>query len=197
MDFTVINRLRLREAFASEEKFKSVTEDKDLLAELFECANRGKLFVYDDADKGHSVYVNDTGRLGLDKLFIANNPKHKDVFLWHIDGVMFPKDSKCDCAVLTESDMCFIEFKSNAANRSNEAIKHNYNKAYNQLMLTLNEVTDRCQQVDVNLKDVVNVKAFAVFNKTVPRNDALRKNISARFLLASGVKLEFANENTF
>ena len=91
MDFEVINHLCLKEAFGEYELFQRVSKDVDWLDKLFECDTRGLLFVYDDADVGHVVYVSDTKGLGRDKVFGLVNKNHKDVFLWHIDGVIYEK----------------------------------------------------------------------------------------------------------
>lgn len=197
MDFGPIDQLVLKDAFSDNPKFQSVNNSEDYLTELFECENRGQLYIYDDTDKGYSTYVENTFGLGRDKTFIILNKNHKDVFLWHIDGVLFSKDSKCDCAILTDVDMDFIEFKSNAVNNTEEAIEDNYTKASGQLLTTIEAVTERCSSVGVELVDVVKIKAFAVFNRSVPKNDALRKNISTKFLKDSGgIKLSFDNTTT-
>lgn len=193
--YAAITRLKLKEAFADIQKFQEVNEENDFLHELFECDNRSILFVYDDADRGYSIFVLDTKGLGRDKVFAIKNSNHKDVFLWHIDGVLFQKDSKCDCAILTDDCMGFVEFKANAANRKDETIKGNYEKACSQLLLTLADVSARCQSVGIDLRKLVKVEAFAVFNKTVPRLNAYQKKVVAKFLLDSkGVKLYFENE---
>lgn len=198
MNFKAITQLKLKNAFANEQKFKKVTDVKDFLEELFEYANRGTLFVHDDIDAGHSIFVEDTNGIGRDKVFIIRNRNNKDVFLWHIDGVLFQKDSKCDCAVLTDEHLNFVEFKSNAANATADAIEENYKKASSQLLLTLKDVSERCQSVGVDLQATVKVEAFAVFNRTVPRNSASQKNVSAKFLFDSdGVKLNFKNEHSY
>lgn len=197
MDFTPIYQLDLKKAFSDNSKFQNINNGDDFLTELFECEDRGLLFVFDDSDKGHSTYVENTFGLGLDKVFKIHNKQHKDVFLWHIDGVLFTKDSKCDCAILTDVDMDFIEFKSNAINNTKETIKKNYEKASCQLLITIKEVSEKCKSAGVQLGKVVNVKAFAVFNRSVPKNDAFRKSISAKFLKDSnGIKLFFDNETT-
>ncbi len=197
MNFGPIDQLELKEAFSDNSKFQNIKNSEDYLTELFECENRGLLFVYDDSDKGHSTYVENTFGLGLDKVFKVHNKEHKDVFLWHIDGVLFAKNSKCDCAILTDTVMDFIEFKSNAINNTEEAINTNYMKASDQLLATLKVISERCKSAGVDLINTVNVKAFAVFNRSLPSNDALRKKISAEFAMKSeGVKLFFSNETT-
>lgn len=193
MNFEVINRLRLKEAFGEFDLFQHISKDEEWLDILFECDNRGQLFVYDDADVGHVVYVNDTKGLGRDKVFGLVNKTHKDVFLWHIDGVIYEKTSKCDCAVITTDEMEFIEFKTNASNNSDEAIFDNYHKASDQLQKIVEDVKERCSKVGVKLTSVIPVEAHAVFNPTVPADNAMKKNISAKFLVRTGVKLRFGN----
>lgn len=193
MDFEAINCLRLKESFSEFELFQRISKDEDWLDKLFECETRGQLFVYDDAEAGHVVYVNDTKGLGRDKVFELVNKNHKDVFLWHIDGVIYEKTSKCDCAVITTDEMEFIEFKTNAFNSSQEAIFDNYHKASEQLQKIVMDVKERCSKVGVKLTSVIPVEAHAVFNPTVPSDNAMKKNISAKFLVRTGVKLRFDN----
>ena len=193
MNFEAIKRLRLKEAFGEIGLFQQISKDEDWLNILFECDARGQLFVYDNPDVGHVVYVNNTKGLGRDKVFRLVNNNHKDVFLWHIDGVIYKKTSKCDCAVITTDEMAFIEFKTNASNSSNEAIFDNYNKASEQLQKIVMDVKDRCSKVGVTLTSVIPVEAHAVFNPTVPSDNAMKKNISAKFLVRTGIKLSFDN----
>lgn len=194
MDCSAINRLHLKDAFGEFEVFQRVSKDEDWLDVLFECDTRGQLFVYDDADAGHVVYVNDTKGLGRDKVFELVNGSHKEVFLWHIDGVVYKKSSKCDCAVVTSDEMEFIEFKTDASNKTAEAIEENYNKASEQLQQIVLDVKARCAKVGVELTSVVPVEAHAVFNPTVPSDSAMKKNISVKFLVKTGVRLSFDNK---
>lgn len=193
MNFEAINCLHLKEAFNESDVFQKVSKDEDWLDILFECDTRGQLFIYDDAEKGHVVYVNDTKGLGRDKVFGLVNKTHKEVFLWHIDGVIYEKTSKCDCAVITTEEMEFIEFKTNASNSSQEAIIDNYYKASEQLQKIVLDVKTRCYNAGVVLTSVIPVEAHAVFNPTVPSDNALKKNISVKFLVKTGVKLSFDN----
>ena len=194
MDCEAIDRLHLKEAFGEFEVFQRISKDEDWLDVLFECDTRGQLFVYDDADVGHVVYVNDTKGLGRDKVFELVNDSHKEVCLWHIDGVIYKKSSKCDCAVITTDELEFIEFKTNASNSSSEAIDENYHKASEQLQTIVMDVKDRCAKVGVKLTSITPVEAHAVFNPTVPSDNALKKNISVKFLVKTGVKLSFDNK---
>lgn len=194
MDFEPIKRLCLKEAYGDFEVFQRISNDEDWLDMLFECETRGLLFVYDDASAGHVVYVNDTKGLGRDKVFELENKSHKEVFLWHIDGVLFQKTSKCDCAVITKDELEFIEFKTDASNASSEAIADNYHKAGEQLKTIVMDVKNRCAKYGVDLTSVIPVEAHAVFNPTVPSDNAMQKNISVKFLVQTGVKLKFDNK---
>lgn len=194
MDYSPIKKLKLKEAFADHSKFRSVRCDEDYLAELFEWSDRGTIFIHDDADAGYSVFITDTKNLGADKMFKVSNPSHRDIFLWHIDGVLYKKDSKCDCALLSDGFIGFVEFKANAANNTDMAITGNYDKAMSQLKMTIKDIADKCGNVDVDLKDVAMVEAYIVFNHTVPRNNAYQKKLMARFLLdTGGIPLYFRN----
>ena len=194
MDCSAINRLHLKDAFGEFEVFQRISKDEDWLDVLFECDTRGQLFVYDNSDVGHVVYVNDTKGLGRDKVFELVNDSHKEVFLWHIDGVVYKKSSKCDCAVVTSDEMEFIEFKTDASNKTAEAIEENYNKASEQLQQIVLDVKSRCAKVGLELTSVVPVEAHAVFNPTVPSDNAIKKNISVKFLVKTGVRLSFDNK---
>lgn len=194
MDFEPIKRLCLKEAYGDFEVFQRISKDEDWLDVLFECETRGLLFVYDDASAGHVVYVNDTKGLGRDKVFELGNKSHKEVFLWHIDGVLYQKTSKCDCAVITKDELEFIEFKTDASNASSEAIADNYHKAGEQLKTIVMDVKNRCAKSGVDLTSVIPVEAHAVFNPTVPSDNAMQKNISVKFLVQTGVKLKFDNK---
>lgn len=194
MDCAAIHRLRLKDAFGDMQKFQAVTCDAEFLSELFEWTTRGVVFIHDDDPAGHSVLVTDTRGLGGDKTFRVGNPGHRDLFLWHIDGVMYRKGSKCDCAFLADDRLGFVEFKTNAANNTEDAIRENYEKAMSQLLLTIADVTGRCDNVGVDLMNVAEVEAYAVFNPTVPRHNAYQKKLAAEFLMTTdGIPLYFEN----
>lgn len=195
MNFSPIKRLRLKTAYQDQQKFSDIACDADYLAELFEWTDRGLIFIHDDSAAGHSRFVADTNGLGADKTLKVENRNHREMFLWHIDGVLYKKDSKCDCALLSDSRLSFIEFKSNAANNTETATKENYKKATSQLKLTLEDVGSRCHNAGVDLKAAALVDAYAVFNRTVPAHSAYQKKLAAQFLKETkGVSLYFRNK---
>ena len=190
----MLNRIRLKEAYADMAVFNRVTKDADWLDSLFECETRGREFIYDDSTIGHVVFVEDTNGLGRDKVFEVVNKNHKEVYLWHIDGVVYKKTSKCDCAIITSDEMAFIEFKTNASNNTEDTIIDNYHKAREQLQQIVLDVKNRCERVGVNLVSIIPVEAHAVFNPTVPSDNAMEKSIAAKFIMNTGVKLKFDNK---
>lgn len=196
MDFTAVKQLKLKDAFKADAKFSGISTDEDYLSVLFETKNNSRLFVYDNASLGYSTFITNTYGIGADKVFKIANNTHKDVFLWHIDGVLYAKDSKCDCALISDTDIKFVEFKSEAAQLSLQAIENNYNKAYDQLSNTFKDIDSKCKSVGVDMRKIVNIKAYAVFNRTVPSDNATQKNLKTKFLKEHGVKLLFKNETS-
>lgn len=190
----MIERLSLKYAFNDLSVFNDVKCADDFLKELFEHTNKSSIFIYDSVDVGHSIIIDDTYGIGRDRVFVVENNSRFSLFLMHIDGILYAKDTKCDCAVITKQELNFIEFKSNAANQTDEAIKDNYEKASSQLLNTLCDFRGRYRRINKNLDELVDIECFAVFNRTVPRNSATQKRVSAKFLKESkGVKLKFEN----
>lgn len=194
MDFSAITQLRLKQAFYNVSHFQNINENTDFLNVLFECSSRHMLFIHDDVSRGHCVYLTDTNGIGIDKVFTLHNPEHKHIFLWHIDGVLYPKDSKCDSAFLSKDTIGFIEFKTNAVNKTLNAIEENYKKASEQLRLSIEDISSRCASVGIEIRSIVEIKAFAVFNPTVPKHNAHMTSAMIRFLRQTkGIKLHFVN----
>ena len=194
MDSSVIEKLSLKYAFNDLAVFSNVKCIYDYFKEILEHSNKSRVLIYDSDVVGHSVILNDTYGVGRDKVFVVENNSKSSLFLLHIDGLLFVKDTKCDCAVISYNELNFIEFKSNAINKSEEAINDNYEKASSQLLSTLRDFRSRYTMLNMSLDDLVNIECFAVFNRTVPRNSATQKRVSACFLKESkGVKLKFEN----
>lgn len=195
LDLTPIRNLNLHAAFGAESAVKKVLSDEDLFVELFEHSQRSSLFIFDDEIVGYSRYVDNTKGLGKDKTFFIENPNHKEVFLMRIDGVLFPGMSKCDCAVLYDNVILFVEFKTKAANKTEEAREYQYNKCYNQLKDTIQEFETRFLEIRDSLRGrFSSIEAIAVFNPTVPRDDATQKALRARFLIELRLKLSFLSK---
>lgn len=198
MNFQVINNLNFRGAFSNHFLFSSIEKDSDYLDVLFEHSIRSNVYICDNPEIGHSVFVTQTGDIKHDKSFFIKNRSHKDIFLLHIDGVLFSRYTKCDCSIIVEKEFYFIEMKTNALNTTMKAIKTNYNKAKNQLYNTIILFIKVFKNIGVDLNKETNLKAFAVFNRTVPKDSAQQKKISVSFMKKTGgIPLLFENSAKF
>jgi len=191
------NRLNLQTAFKSEEPIKQIKNAEDLFRELLERSSCSNLLICDDEEKGHSCFIKNTYGIGSDKVFSVRNRNHKEVCLIHIDGVLFPKKkSKCDCVLFSENEFFFVEFKSNAANKTEVARETEYEKCYNQLLSTVDEFDRRYSKIGDDYRNrFKKVCAFAVFNPTVPRTNASQTNLRRKFSKKVHMDLQFTNKS--
>ena len=83
-----------------------------------------------------------------------------------IDGVLFDRRSKCDCAVLFGREMDFIEFKTNAGNKTEVSMDAQYSKSYSQLLLSVKEFDKRYDGMDASFRDRFEVIQFQINRDT-------------------------------
>lgn len=163
-------------------------------SKVFDTSSKSQLFVIDDATKGYSCFIADTKGYGSNRSFIIHNSGHKDIHLMRIDGVLFERMSKCDCALLFDNEFDFVELKTNAANKSTESMEYNYSNSYNQLKITIQEFDRRFENSNKSFRDLFDtILAYSVFNPTVPRDNATQKRLSALFSREMRIKLHFTN----
>ena len=185
---------KIYEAFKNEKALKNISRD-DSLNKLFEFSAKANAFIYDDDALGYSHFVSDTKGLGVDKTFIVENKNHQRLFFMKIDGVLFSKKSKCDCALLFGKEIDFIEFKTNAVNKTDDTREAHYAKIYNQLKITIDTFEKSYHTVGMIFREVFpKIQAYGVFNPTVPHNPSTEKFLSAKFALETKVKLHFTNK---
>lgn len=198
MDYSVFDGLRFKDVFIGvgiEELLDDIKTAEDYTLALFEGSDGHIIWVTDDEDAGHSIFVTDTNGVNKDKLLQINNKNRKSLFLWHIDGVMFKRYSKCDCALLHDRLMHMVEFKANAMNASDESIEANYEKATNQITLTFETFKDLYAKKGFDLWDIFDdIDAMVVFNKTVPQDLAYQKSLQKKVANSIDVLLTFGNE---
>lgn len=173
-----------------------LTED-ERLETLFEATIRATAWITDDDEAGHSIFVFDTNGVNKDKLLVVHNPAREEIYLWKIDGVLFKRYSKCDCAVVRGDVLHLVEFKANALNESEASIEGNYDKACNQLILTLQYLEDAYKRINKDINDVFSdIDALIVFDRIVPQNNAYQKSVSARFSSKTTRILTYGNDLT-
>lgn len=198
LDISLLNKLSIKSVFVGQgfdALLSQIRSEQDYLVALFETEKRGVIWITDDADAGHSIFVTDTKGVNKDKLLQIINPNIKTLFLWHIDGVMFKKYSKCDCALLYDRLMHLIEFKANAKNESDDSIQANYEKASEQLALSFEKFEELYKNHGQDIFSIFDdIDAMIVFDKTVPQDDAYQKNIISKFSNRTLLKLSFGNE---
>lgn len=198
LDLSLLNKLSIKSVFIGQgidQLLAQISSDQDYLVALFETEKRGTIWITDDATAGHSIFVTDTNGVNKDKLLKVLNPNIKTLFLWHIDGVMFAKYSKCDCALLHERLMHLIEFKANAKNASDDSIQANYEKASEQLALSFEKFEELYKNHGQDIFCIFDdIDAMIVFDRTVPQDDAYQKNIISKFSNRTLLKLSFGNE---
>lgn len=197
-DFTILNNLSIKTVFVGQgidSLLNQIGSEQDYLVALFETETRGTIWITDDVIVGHSIFVTDTKGVNKDKLLKIDNKNIKTLFLWHIDGVMFAKYSKCDCALLHDRLMHLIEFKANAKNASDDSIEANYNKASEQLALTFEKFKELYDTHGQDIFDLFeDIDAMIVFDKIVPQSDAYQKSIISKFSKRTLLNLSFGNE---
>lgn len=177
--------------------FAGNKSDEEVISLLFEHTTNGRVWITDDEEKQMCVYVFDTKGVNKDKLLAVSNPLNKDLYLWHIDGVMFTRLSKCDCALIHEDVLHLIEFKANAVTNNPTTIKEHYDKATSQLQLTLSNLSGLYHSFGYHLfQEFSDVDALIVFDRKIPQDSAYQKNISAKFFQETKTQLRFGNEIT-
>lgn len=192
-DWDVILSYRFNHAFKDEKAIKGLSVD-EFIEKVFLHLKRSSIYIYDDENQGFSHFVADTGGLGREKTFMIENRNHRDVFLMKIDGVLFQKKSKCDCAIIWGGEMDFIEFKTKASNKNDDTMEAHYNKIYKQLKLTIEYFETSFRKVGLSFRNQFSrILAYGVFNPTVPTSSATEKILAARFAKEVKVKLMFTN----
>ena len=171
-----------------------IKKAEDYTVALFENSDGHIIWITDDEDIGHSIFVTSTYGVNKDKLLQVNNRNRSSLFLWHIDGVMFERFSKCDCALLHDRLMHMVEFKANARNATDDSIQANYEKAKNQITLTFKTFRELYAKKGFDLWEIFkDIDAKIVFNKTVPQDLAYQKSLQKQVANEIDLSLTFGN----
>ena len=171
----------------------------------FDKSNNVNLYVYDDANLKYSDWNNNKHAVLLSKTFNAQNPNNKTLVLLPLDGCIitgahFIQSGVCDCALLTDKELSFVEFKTNALSPNNFTISQHAQKAIDQLWHTYDGIIDtECRNIGVNIKTIVSIDFYVVFdselNVTGVRADF--QNLQNEFLINNNYPLFFENSEQF
>jgi len=197
MDIDFLRNLNVRQVFVGvglESLLTNLETEESFYAAVFDETMRHVIFVTDDPQLKHCVYIQETKGADTNKLLTVNNSSQKPLYLWRIDGVMFSKFSKCDCALFQDKKLRFVEFKANAISEFQGTIQANCEKASEQLSLTYKMFGEKYSEAGKSLKDLFNdIEAVIVLNKTIPRDDAYHKKLKATFVKQNRIKLNIEN----
>ncbi len=174
--------------------------------QAYDMTDDESLYVYDDDCLGHSDWNNNEHAVeSLSKTFNAQNPNKNTLVLLPLDGCIITgknviKGGVCDCALLTDIELSFVEFKTNVVSIYDACILENAIKATIQLWHTYDGIIcPECLKFGVNIKQKVYIDFYVVFNKdlsvTGVRADFL--NIQNDFLQNKHYPLFFHNEKRF
>lgn len=175
--------------------FPNGIEDDERIQYLFKETTRAQVWVTDDDKVGYCVFVFDTNGVNKNKLLYVTNPASHSIFLWSIDGRMFKKLSKCDCALISSRVLHLVEFKANVESENLQTIVEHYDKASEQLSHTLKYITEAYESLGTDIFDIFNeIDAQIVFDPQIPQDNAYQKTVSKRFNKENLIVLTFGKD---
>lgn len=162
------------------------------------------LYLYDDGDIGYTVWT-DTEPDFASKCFKAKNQNDNPIVLLPLDGRIITgnhitRGGVCDCLVLTESIMCFVEFKTNVFSQNNQTIIQRAEEGKEQLWHTYAEIIrPRCKQELNGQKICLPIYFHVVFDKMMEITGVQSQlmDLQMQFLENNKHQLFFDNERTF
>lgn len=171
----------------------------------FDKSDDKNLYVYDDGSLGYSDWTNNKHTVSLSKAFNAQNPHNNTLVLLPLDGRIitgknFIIGGVCDCALLTDKELSFVEFKTNVLSFSYLTVLQHAQKAKDQLWHTFDGIIDsECLKIGVDVKQNVSVDFYVVFNKdlNVTGVRADLQDLQNEFLMDKYYPLYFENSKQF
>lgn len=169
----------------------------------FDKSDDENLYVYDDEDLGYSDWTNDEDEVSLSKTFHAHNPNKSTLVLLPLDGRIITgknitKGGVCDCALLTDKELSFVEFKTNVSSTKALTILQRATEAKDQLWHTYDGIIKRkCQKLGVDISLKVSIDFYVVFDSGVTRARADFQNLQTEFLQEKHSPLFFQNNKQF
>lgn len=171
----------------------------------FDKSDDKNLYVYDDGSLGYSDWTNNKHTVSLSKAFNAQNPHNNTLVLLPLDGRIitgknFITGGVCDCALLTDKELSFVEFKTNVLSFGYLTVLQHAQKAKDQLWHTFDGIIDsECLKIGVDVKQNVSVDFYVVFNKdlNVTGVRADLQDLQNEFLMDKYYPLYFENSKQF
>ena len=179
------------------------------VANAFDKSSAENLYVYDDGSLGYTDWTDVVPEF-VSKCFVAANPNNNTIALLPLDGRILTGPSViaggvCDGMLLTDKEMCFIEFKTNVTSSNYQTITQRANDAINQLWHTFDGIIKpKCakqsiaeQPIDVEHK--LFVEFHVVFDKDLEATGANSElmELQTQFLMNNSHPLYFDNGKAF
>lgn len=128
------------------------------------------------------------------KYFEVLNPNSRDFSLLQIDNGVISSAApikRCDCAVITDKELSFIEFKANALSSKTKTIKGNYKSAMKQLRTTIDIFRTGIAAFGGSINALRTVEAFVCFRRGYPRVTTSEMTYRTNFAAQTQVPLSF------
>lgn len=173
--------------------------------ECFKSSSAKTLYAYDDNDLKSSDWKESIDPEEISRSFIVRNDDGIEIVLLPLDNCIISGNSVTkggvnDCAILTEWQMSFIEFKTNVTSNSDKNMEDKTNDAIKQLWHTFNEIiSPRCKTKGIDLAAEVDIDFFIIFDRNldVTNVSASRMEKQVAFRVEKGFRLYFYNEKSF
>ena len=173
------------------------------VAAAFDMSTDNCLYVYDDSSIGYTDWT-DRMPFFASKCFKAFNPDCTTIALLPLDGriitgASWVKGGICDGMLLTEKEMCFVEFKTNVTSTNDQTILQRAEEAIEQLWHTFNSIVyPNCAAMSRQLEKLVSIDFHVVFDEEqkITGANASLMDLQDDFLEDKKYPLYFDNEKT-
>ena len=126
--------------------------------------------------------------------FSVKNPTGKKYAMLQIDNgiIQSTRINKCDCAVINDSNLALIEFKTDAFSPNSQVLHRNYKKAMRQLSSVIGLFDAFHSSQGTDFLTLRAVEAFVCFRQGYPRSTSSQMYFQVSFAATNrGVPLSF------
>ena len=174
------------------------------VANAFDKSSAEHLYVYDDGSLGYTDWT-DIEPEFVSKCFVVTNPSNITIALLPLDGRIITGPSVivggvCDGMLLTDKEMCLIEFKTNVTSSNYQTITQRANDAIDQLWHTFDGIIKpKCAKKSKDVERMLSVDFFVVFDKDLEVTGASSElmDLQLQFLTDKSHPLYFDDGKVF
>lgn len=179
------------------------------VANAFDKSSAEYLYIYDDSKLGYTDWT-DVAPEFVSKCFVATNPNNNTIVLLPLDHRILTGESViaggiCDGMLLTEKEMCLIEFKTNVTSSNYQTIVQRANDAIDQLWHTFDDIikpkctTQSIAGQPIDVEQMLSIDFYVVYDKDLEVTGANSElmDLQTQFLTDKSHPLYFDNGKTF